>query len=621
MTSEPMASTEESPRPRRFRASARRVSLAVVGALLIVVLCFGLDRARARGKVLRGVQAGGVPLGGLDRANLERAVGELSERLRRDPLTVRCGEQSFTIAPADVVLEIDTARSVEVALGAGRSNNVARDFGWWVARWFSRNDVTPAGRLDRSRLVKLVSEWDDKLTNRPFAGAIRVSGGHAVADYPRSGFLLDRATVEARVLGGFLREPRAAVPLDLRPVDPPLDRPKIEEARNRAERLVGGAAELKSETSSASLRLEARDLALALRSRVTTEPALELFFDTAAVEPKLGELRRLEHEPRDARFQVSEKDEVSIVPAEAGLKLDPAAVSRALLAAAASPSRAGELPWDRSAMPALTTEAAEALHITRLVSQFTTHHACCQPRVGNIHHIADILDGRVVKPGETFSINQVVGPRTRANGFVPAPTIEEGEMVDTPGGGISQFATTFFNAVFHGGYDILERQPHTYYFARYPMGHEATLSYPKPDLVFRNDTDAGVLIRCEYGDTFIRVKIFGDNGGRKVTAKVNGQFDIKRPPVELFPNRKLSSNREKVRYGGTVGWSVMVSRLITFPDGTRREEKRKVTYNPRPREVEVHPCRIPKDEPGYTGEECPVPKDTGEDDEQERRPE
>ena len=223
----------------------------------------------------------------------------------------------------------------------------------------------------------------------------------------------------------------------------------------------------------------------------------------------------------------------------------------------------------------------------------------------------------MVKPGETFSVNQVVGPRTRANGFVPAPTIEEGEMVDTLGGGISQFATTFFNAVFHGGYDILERQPHTYYFARYPMGHEATLSYPKPDLVFRNDTDAGALIRCEYGDTFIRVKIFGDNGGRKVTAKVSGQFDIKRPPVQLFPNRKLSPNREKVRYGGMIGWSVVVSRLLTFPDGSRREEKRKVIYNPRPREVEVHPCRIPKDEPGYTGEECPVPTDTGDDEPEE----
>jgi len=247
-----------------------------------------------------------------------------------------------------------------------------------------------------------------------------------------------------------------------------------------------------------------------------------------------------------------------------------------------------------------------------MVASFATSHPCCQPRVENIHRIADLLDGRVVPAGETFSVNQVVGPRTQAKGFVLAPTIEEGEMVDTPGGGISQFATTFYNALFYGGYEILEHQPHTYYFSRYPMGHEATLSYPKPDLVFRNDTAAGLLIRCEYDDKTIRVKLFGDHGGRRVTVKVSSQMDIKRPPVQLFPSRRLRADREKVRYPGTVGWSVMVRRIITLPDGTQKEEKRKVTYHPRPREVEVHPCRIPRGEPGYTGEPCPVPSDTSE---------
>ena len=62
---------------------------------------------------------------------------------------------------------------------------------------------------------------------------------------------------------------------------------------------------------------------------------------------------------------------------------------------------------------------------------------------------------------------------------------------------------------------------------------------------------------------------------------------------------------EKVKEGGMIGWSVIASRTVTFPDGTKKEEKRKVTYKPKPRRVEVHPCRIPKGEPGATGEKCP----------------
>jgi hypothetical protein len=64
-----------------------------------------------------------------------------------------------------------------------------------------------------------------------------------------------------------------------------------------------------------------------------------------------------------------------------------------------------------------------------------------------------------------------------------------------------------------------------------------------------------------------------------------------------------------VKEAGMVGWSVIVGRVRTFPDGTTKEERRKVTYRPRVRRVEVHPCRIPEGEPGHTGERCPEPED------------
>jgi vancomycin resistance protein YoaR len=198
-----------------------------------------------------------------------------------------------------------------------------------------------------------------------------------------------------------------------------------------------------------------------------------------------------------------------------------------------------------------------------------------------------------------------VGPRTQKNGFVLAPSIEDGEMVDSVGGGVSQFATTIFNALFHGGYDIIERQPHTYWFTRYPMGHDATLGFPHPDIVFKNDTAAGLLIKTSFSKTTITVKLYGDNGGRRVSSSVSERRDIVQPAVELLPNRAVAPDEEKVKEGGMIGWSVIASRTVTFPDGTKKEEKRKVTYKPKPRRVEVHPCRIPKGEPGATGEKCP----------------
>ena len=157
--------------------------------------------------------------------------------------------------------------------------------------------------------------------------------------------------------------------------------------------------------------------------------------------------------------------------------------------AAMTAERTGELPLVEAAEPEVTTEDLESLNINHLVAQFTTYYDCCQDRVVNIHTIADEVDGAIVGSGQTFSLNDHVGQRTLEDGYLPAGTIIAGEVEDTVGGGVSQFTTTMYNAVFWGGYEDVEHKPHSYYFSRYPEGVEATLNWRTPDLKFRNNTD------------------------------------------------------------------------------------------------------------------------------------
>ena len=159
--------------------------------------------------------------------------------------------------------------------------------------------------------------------------------------------------------------------------------------------------------------------------------------------------------------------------------------------------------------------------IRHLVSSYTTHHPCCAARVTNIQLFVDKLNGAVVPPWGRFSLNRHVGQRTRDKGFLAAGTLVGGELVNTVGGGVSQAATTFYNAVFWGGYRDVSHKPHSFYFPRYPEGIEATINWPDVDLVFRNDTPAHVLIATEYTDTSVTVKFFGDNDGRIVVGDWN----------------------------------------------------------------------------------------------------
>lgn len=146
--------------------------------------------------------------------------------------------------------------------------------------------------------------------------------------------------------------------------------------------------------------------------------------------------------------------------------------------------------------------------IVERVSTFTTPHNCCESRVVNIQRMADLVRGFYLVPGQVLSLNDHVGPRTLEKGFVPAGAIRSGHLVPEVGGGVSQFATTMFNAAYFAGLDFVEYQAHSLYFSRYPFGREATISSPAPDLVVENTTEYPVLVWTSYTSSSITVSMY-----------------------------------------------------------------------------------------------------------------
>jgi len=151
---------------------------------------------------------------------------------------------------------------------------------------------------------------------------------------------------------------------------------------------------------------------------------------------------------------------------------------------------------------------AEALGIKEVVGEFTTNFTANQTRNINIARIAELTRGAVIEPGETFSINDYVGRRTTEDGFVAAGVISNGVFSSSVGGGISQYATTLFNAAFFAGLDFGEYQSHSIYISRYPYGREATVSFPAPDLQIVNTTPYGVLLWPTTTEDSITVRLY-----------------------------------------------------------------------------------------------------------------
>jgi vancomycin resistance protein YoaR len=591
-------------------ARAMRWLFGAVGACVLLLTGWFVSGEHVTGRALSGVRIGELDVSGLDRDQIEARAQAWAEQRAVHPVTLSLADNRLVFEPKTVGFSVDAPAAARRALAVGRTGGFFARFSEFVARRFRAEVVPLELRFDAGQLVAVLDAWQQSsIKDPPFTGGIAVVGASVSPVYPRAGRRLDRTRVEAQLRAAIISG-TASEPLATRGEAPGVEPAEVDRVVSQARTWVASEIELATSDGARRLQLTSAQIASLLLVRPdVTRGKLALVCAPEATKQLLDpQLSTLEQPAKNAQFVIDAQDHVRVEPGQSSLVLDDQALAGAICAAAASAERKGALPLKAGAEPALSTDAAEHAGIVGLMGTYTTRHACCQPRVQNIHHIADLLDGTLVRPGETFSVNQLIGPRTLKNGFRPAPSIEDGDMVDTIGGGVSQFATTLFNALFYGGYDILERQPHSYWFTRYPMGYDATLSYPHPDIVFKNDTDAAALIKTQYTDTSITVKIYGDNGGRRVRAEVSERQNIVPPPVEFIPNPRLDADEEKTREGGMIGWTVTVKRTLTFPDGKIKEERRKVTYKPRARRVEVHPCRIPEGEPGHTGERCPKPE-------------
>ena len=213
---------------------------------------------------------------------------------------------------------------------------------------------------------------------------------------------------------------------------------------------------------------------------------------------------------------------------------------------------------------------------THLVSRFTTYHSCCQSRVTNIQLMAREIDEWIVLPWEEFDLNEVLGPRTESKGYVAAPILLRGESYccDHPlniGGGTSQFATTIYNAVFWGAYDDISHKPHSRYISRYPLGIEATLGHPSPNVVFVNDTWTPVIIRTSYSSTSITVEFWGNNGGHSVL----GSHRNSKTTINVTSGGDSTARKVTAQVTGSAtfnsGGFVTIKRTISGPDGSVTE--------------------------------------------------
>lgn len=477
--------------------------LAVVGTVAVRVATAPSDRLPP------GVSIAGVPVGGMTPDQAERAVATLAGAATGDVVVESAGEEGFPIS-MPVARLAPTPRAKLAVTRAMKQPSVGerimRELGFGADR-----DIALSYRVAPAPLAELVARVEERLTVAPRNAAVRVDEGALELVEARDG---RRVRVE-RFEAALRKLPRRVV-VPTAPVAPAVGDAEVRRVRAAALRMVQGPVTVAGAGRSAII--PRRTLIGALRftrSGDSIEVALAPNVIGSALGDTFGSLTR---DPVSAGFRVN-GTQVAVVPGRDGRRLDVAAVTRALEKGRGKRSvrvRISPVAPDRS------TADARAMGIRRQIAEFSTDYTCCQPRVTNIKRGAALIDGTIIPAGGTFSLNDAMGERTRARGFLPAPQINAGELEDAVGGGVSQIATTVYNAAFFGGMNLVSHTPHEFWITRYPAGREATVSWGGPELIFENDWSAAVLLKATATDSGISVRLYSSPLGRRITTTSSG---------------------------------------------------------------------------------------------------
>lgn len=479
--------TDATPRPGRGRGAKLGLG-AGIGAVVLLGGAWVAGWAVTGDTVPVNTQVAGVALGGLTPPDAEAKLrAELAPRAAA-PFTVTVGEQSLVRPAPELGLGVDYPASVTVAVG-GKSWNPVEI----IAKLAGGATLPAVTTVDEAAATAALDEFATRVDVDPTDAVLAFEGTTPTLTEAVPGLKLDRAATLAAAREAFLVRPDVAGVT--RPADPAVT---TEEGRALLESVAKPAV-------SGPVAITADGKTLSVTPAMIAD-SLAFVPADGALRARLDEAKLLEHarpelaklgfkEPKDATWTFVD-GKPSVVPGEDGVGVGAPELARAVEAAMTrATDRTGTVPV-APLKAAYTTEDAQKAGVKEITGEFTTAFPATAYRVNNIGKSAALVNGVYLKPGDTFSMNKVLGPRTLANGWMAGGAIDGGKVVERMGGGISQTTTTTFNAIFFAGLEDVKHKPHSLYFSRYPMGREATLDYDSVEMIFRNNTEYGVLMQA-----------------------------------------------------------------------------------------------------------------------------
>lgn len=574
MSTQTLAGSAPDPSTGKSAGRGKRpwiIALLVIVGLALVYLAIGLFSGRI---VAPGTTVAGVDIGSQSaadaKATLEDALGEKATQ----EIELSAKDATATLDPEKSGLAFDVDGTVARVTGFTLNPAILAD------RLFGDNEVSPVLAVDDETFDKSAEAAAKGLEVEPVNAELSYDKTTPKVKDAVTGQTVSVENIRSAVASQWLVKDNP-LPVVVDEVEPDITTAEATEvADGFAADAVKGDVTVKavpgkdadSDVKGGDLTISPTTIAKTLSFEAKDSKLVPKFDAEKLQKRALDENEEIGRPAKDATFKVVD-GKPQVVDSEPGIGIKADDLSKAVTDAINGDTSAAEVTL-ASVEPEFTTEDAEKVDVSQTVSEFSTPYKSDPNRDNNLRVASKEVSGTVLQPGEQFSLNETLGPRTAANGYKPAGVISEGQMKEDFGGGVSQVSTTLFNAAFFAGFQLDEHQAHSRYISRYPEGRETTLDYSSIDLKFTNDQKTPVVLDMYLSGGKVYAKVYGVKY-YDVEADASGRYAFTSPATvtESGPSCTPQSPRE--------GWSIKITRTMKeIATGRETKDSFVTTYRP-----------------------------------------
>jgi len=574
-----------------FKITAYFISSIIIFLCLVVAFEYSISL----GKTHSFVKVEHKDIGLLQKDEAKEIFKNIEINTLNNNIRFEFEDSSWERGAKDLDLKFDMDKTYENAFELGRSGNFYKDIIERKDLWMRGKDIPIVGKISENLTSRFINNIESVIKKEPISSEIFIKNLQVIVTPSQKGLKLNHKLIRDFIDNSLVHDNGGTFDLPVVYIEPLLDENKLKNVKDEVEIIISNTITIKLPED--NYKLDRKKIAnmlefkkLLIKEDGKEKLVIDVLFNDKLIKYLINSVSyKIKSVPVDAKFIV-EDEKVIIEPSVDGKKL----IRNEFLyqfkeTVHKKESRIFEVPI-LIIKPELTTEKANSMGIEEFVSTDTEYFSSSAvDRVHNIQLLTSMLDGVLIPPHKVFSLNETSGRRTKEKGFLEAPTIIRGELVDTFGGGVCNVSTTIFNTAFLGGYKIIERNPHAWYISRYPPGRDAAISWGVQNFRFQNDSDYWILIKGESTKSSCTISFYSTDIGRNVEIITTPFSNFKSYSVKYKPDPGIEEGTEVVDSEGIDGRDVTVTRIISKDGEVLSKEKIFTRYYPKNKIILLNP--------------------------------